>query len=79
MKKVNKKDENYCSDINIEDISEAEIGPVSDIEMMIIPSKDLEIYDEYQDMEKVFQQKLVEYYIKDVNQAKKFYYKVKNY
>jgi hypothetical protein len=71
------KDDNYCSDMNIEDISEGEIGPVSDIEIMISPEANLEHYDEYQDMEKVFQQKLIEYYIKDVNEAKKFYYKVK--
>jgi 5'-3' exonuclease len=71
------KDDNYCSDMNIEDISEGELGPVSDIEIMISPEANLEHYDEYQDMEKVFQQKLIEYYIKDVNEAKKFYYKVK--
>ena len=65
--------------MNIEDISEAEIGPVSDIEIMIDPEVNLEMYDQYQDMEKVFQQKLVEYYIKDVHEAKKFYYKVKSF
>lgn len=70
------KDENYYSDLNIEDISDGEIGPISDIELLISPESNLEHYDEYQDMEKVFQQKLIEYYIKDVNEAKKFYYKV---
>ena len=63
--------------MNLEDISDADIGPVSDIEIIINPGVNLEIYDEYQDMEKIFQEKLIEYYIKDVNEAKRFYYKVK--
>jgi 5'-3' exonuclease len=75
------KDNNYCSDINIDDISDADIGVISDPELLEDDcpyeegfNKNLE---ENQDMDQVFQKKLVDLYINDVSSAKAFYYKEK--
>jgi 5'-3' exonuclease len=70
-------DENYCSDINIDDIDDGDVSKVSDIEEHLHDIVDNEEYTEHQDMDKVFQSKLVEYYVKDVGKAKRFYYKEK--
>lgn len=74
------KDKNYCSDINIDDISDGDIGEVSDPNVSFDEEGDSKFTKEYaqrQDMDLVFQEKLISYYVKDVNEAKAFYYKEK--
>lgn len=73
------EDDKYCSDINVDDIDDEDIGNVTDPfvsndEEHSLHTKD---YMERQDMDLLFQQKLVNYYVNDVNQAKAFYYKEK--
>jgi 5'-3' exonuclease len=74
------KDENYCSDVHIGDISDVDIGEVSDPYVSMdeaFNSVYTKEYAERQDMDLLFQEKLINYYVKDVNQAKAFYYKEK--
>jgi len=74
-------DDNYCSDFNILDIHDEDISDVSETELVIDKAEfviDYEkVYEESQNLDHVFQQKLVEYYITDINKAKAFYYKEK--
>ena len=73
------QDDKYCSDINIDDIDENDVGNISDPEVTpdeIFETKYKE-YAENQDLDKVFQKKLLDLYITDVNKAKAFYYKEK--
>lgn len=73
------QDDNYCSEINIDDIEDEDVGVISDPEVDLEDvGKINEIdYANNQDMDKVFQQKLLQLYITDVNKAKAFYYKEK--
>jgi 5'-3' exonuclease len=73
------KDDNYCSDVCIDDIEDDDVSAVSDgdVDIEIISSELPKEYHEKQDMDKVFQSKLVECYVKDVKEAKAFYYKEK--
>jgi 5'-3' exonuclease len=73
------KDDNYCSDVNIDDIDDDDVSAVSDGDtgFELISAELPKEYTERQDMDKVFQSKLVECYVKDVKQAKAFYYKEK--
>ena len=71
------QDENYCSDINVHDIDSDDVGNISDPEVNIEEIDMPKQYAEKQDMDKVFQEKMVNLYITDVNKAKAFYYKEK--
>lgn len=74
------KNEDYCSDININDLNNSDVSDISDIEENLQVNFNDGFNDEllkYQDYEKVFQQKLVSLYIKDVGAAKDFYYQEK--
>jgi 5'-3' exonuclease len=73
------KDHNYCSDVNIDDIEDNDVSAVSDCDtgFELISAELPKEYTEGQDMDKVFQSKLVECYVKDIKQAKAFYYKEK--
>ena len=72
------RDENYYSDIKLADINNSDLSEISDVEVNINYNDG---FDEetikYQDFEKVFQQKLINLYINDVEEAKNFYYKEK--
>jgi len=75
-------DENYCSDFNKLDIYDDDISEVSEAELIIDQEAEFIIdyekeYEESQNLDHVFQKKLVEYYITDINKAKAFYYKEK--
>jgi 5'-3' exonuclease len=74
------KDDKYCSDINVDDIEEEDLGYISPPEVRTDDIYDTTFTKDHadtQDLDKVFQQKLIEYYINDVNKAKAFYYKEK--
>ena len=69
---------NYNSDLNVNDFNDSDVSKVSDDE---VENDELDFKDgfnnkliECQDFEKIFQQKLISLYIKDVKEAKKFYY-----
>jgi 5'-3' exonuclease len=74
-------DENYCSDFNIMDIYDDDISEVSETELVVDQTEFLidyeKEYEESQNVDHVFQKKLVEYYITDISKAKAFYYKEK--
>jgi 5'-3' exonuclease len=70
-------DENYCSDINVDDIDEGDIGIVSEPEINFEEIDLPREYAEKQDLDKEFQEKMVNLYITDVTKAKAFYYKEK--
>lgn len=74
-------DKDYISDFNINDLGDSDVSAVSDVE---VKENDLDYRDgfdnkmlECQDFEVVFQQKLVNLYINNVDEAKKFYYSEK--
>ena len=81
-------DDNYCSDINFEDISDSDVSEVDSKEVMaqavqseeyMKATKDRVIDEEnnVEDLNKVFQEKLISFYVTDVSKAKEFYYKEK--
>ena len=71
----------YYSDVNIKDLNNSDVSDISDIEEKDIKVNFKDGFDEellqYQDYEKVFQQKLLNLYVQDVSEAKNFYYKEK--
>lgn len=74
-------DDKYCSDFNILDIYDDDISEVSETELIVDQAEFLidyeKEYEESQNVDHVFQKKLVEYYITDIHKAKAFYYKEK--
>jgi 5'-3' exoribonuclease 1 len=73
-------DDHYCSDLCIDDIEDEDIGKVSEDEIdgnFLEENENDRQLEENQDMDKVFQKKLLDLYITDVNKAKAFYYKEK--
>ncbi len=74
-------DDNYCSDFNILDINDSDVSEVSLTDLVVDQSEFLidyeKEYEESQNVDHVFQKKLVEFYVTDIYKAKSFYYKEK--
>ena len=81
------KDEMYCSDLQFNDISDSDVSDVDNKEIIAQAMNSDEYKQSYkdptdetdnvEDLNKVFQEKLVQFYVTDVTKAKEFYYKEK--
>ena len=80
-------DEAYCSDLQFDDISDSDVSAVDNKELIALAMSSDEFKksnkdstdetDNVEDLNKVFQEKLVQFYVTDVTKAKEFYYKEK--
>ena len=77
------KDENYCSDYNPDDISDSDVEEVDIKEIMIEVAKNMETMEKAtecehaEDINQQFNENLLKCYVKNVDEAKAFYYKEK--
>ena len=77
------KDENYCSDYTPEDVSDSDVSDVDIKEIMTEVSKNMETMakatqcESAEDVNQQFNEKLLNCYVKSVDEAKEFYYKEK--
>ena len=76
-------DENYCSDFNVDDVSDSDVGEVDIKEIMLEVKKNMETItkasecEHAEDINQQFNENLVKCYVKNSEEAKAFYYKEK--